>query len=153
MPRKERTIDPKVERAAYNLRVAGVSERHIYESFSVLKDRPSYRDLRASFEKSGVRYRAQATEARHRGEFLNPHKTVVTSGPEKGQAILVNQRSSEYKDRLKTTRKVDKTPEATEDLNRSFALAYMGSAGVDPDLILDDGFADSLYSIEEGEGS
>jgi hypothetical protein len=139
----DRSMDSRVEQTAYNLRVAGVSERAIYESFrSVLKEPPSYRDLRASFVRNGVATRAAATEARHSGLFVG---RLDRQGRK--------QMATEYADRLRTTKEIDRRAEAKDDLDRNYVLGYMGRAGVDPDLIDDEFFADSLYSIEEGEGS
>jgi len=69
--KKERTWsrdNPEAALAAVNLRIAGVSERRVFETFRDLLDpdfRPSYRDLRAAFADRGVLKRHSATELRH----------------------------------------------------------------------------------------
>jgi len=68
--KKERTWsrdNPEAALAAVNLRIAGVSERRVFETFRDLLEethRPSYRDLRAAFGDREVLKRHEATELR-----------------------------------------------------------------------------------------
>jgi len=143
VPKKDRTLEPKVATAAYNLRVAGMSERAVYENLrDELKENvPSYRDLRALYAERNVRYRSDAAEARRLGLYENPY-------PDQRP---INR--SFYEERLEITRRRDKTATAKDALDRNYTLGYMARAGVDPDSLEDRAMAESLESIYDGHGS
>jgi hypothetical protein len=142
MARKVRTVEPTVANAAYNLRVSGMSERAIYENFrDTLKENvPSYRDLRAVYKERQVYYRRDAAEARRLGLYENT---------EDQRAI----HRTFYTERLETTRRVDKTPNAKDALDRNYVLGMMARAGVEPDTLEDAALAESLEKIYDGLGS
>ena len=129
-------VPEEVYDAAYNLRVAGMSERAIYERLrETVTEYPSYRDLRGFWGDQGVGKRAQATVAREAGAFFG------------------SQGSANYRERLRVTREVDQTPDAKEALDRKFLLGYLARAKARVSDLSDDGLAESLASIYEGEGS
>lgn len=113
MPKKDRTLDPRVRDAAVNLRVVGMSERSVYERLrDILDTPPSYRDLRAAYSDAGVRYRHEASEARAVGRFVG--KTPPKSG------------RSEYFERWAVVREVDQTEDARDAFDRRYVLGYLG---------------------------
>lgn len=142
MPKKDRTLPPTLREAVYNLRVGGMSERAIYEGLRErLVEPPSYRDIRASLAADGVRYRSEATAARKARAFHNegdPDRPV---------------RESEYAQRLKTVKAVDKTADAKDRLDENYILGYLARAGQDPETLEDSNLRASLASIYEGQGS
>jgi hypothetical protein len=136
---KDRTLDPAVEKMIVTARVAGISERRIYESLrDDLKEPPSYRDVRAALAKNGVRYRYQATERRRKGDY------PLTVGEKQ-------MRSSKYLEKRAEVRKVDRTPDAEDKLADRFLLGYAARAGLDVDLLDDERFAESLENIYDDE--
>jgi hypothetical protein len=139
---KDRTLSKELDSSIYNMRVAGLSERSIYEGLrEYLEEPPSYRDVRASFKRQGVETRRLATEARKRGEFDNPY-------PDQRPIS-----KSDYRDRLEIVREVDRTANAKDALDRNYVLGYMARAGVDPTSVEDPALRESLESIYSGTGS
>jgi hypothetical protein len=110
-------MDPKVARAAANLRIAGVSEERIYHSFQgVLKNPPTYRELRSVWARYHVGYR------RVRGRrdiYLRYDKT--------GKLKRVKGRSA-YRKRFTA----QKTPKQQAKLAKDYALGYLIEQNVDP---------------------
>lgn len=110
-------MDPKVARAAANLRIAGVSERRIYESFqAVLKDAPSYRALRGVWRQYGVNYRT-----------VRGTKDVYLRYGKDGKLKRVKGKSA-YRERFKA----QKTPKQQAKLAKDYALGYLIEQNVDP---------------------
>lgn len=102
-----------VQVAALNLRIAGVSERRIYETLKgELKDFPSYGQLRSWFTARGVRYREDATARRHAGRYYKLSK---------GEKIVRVGGSSRYFQR----RRAQFTPRAKARLERNMAVGYL----------------------------
>ena len=65
MAKKERVLDPRIEQMANGLRAAGMRERNVYEALrEAFVKPPSYRDLRASFDRAGLRYKADVAANR-----------------------------------------------------------------------------------------
>jgi hypothetical protein len=142
--RKDRDLGGALDATIYKSRVAGLSERAIYEGLrDTLDTPPSYRDVRASLAKQGVRYKREATAARRHGRF----------GEERGEGRGGPMRESRYQARLAVTKRVDRRPEAKDDLDRKFLLGYMARSGVDAESLADPDLADSLDSIYDGFGS
>jgi hypothetical protein len=142
MAKKDRTLDPNVDTAIRTARVAGVSERRIYESLRDLLDTPpSYRDVRASFARGGLSTRHAATVARRSKEF--PETTAEA-----------RMKSTKYREKAATVREIDRRAQAQDELARNFLLGYLARAGIEPDLLVagPDG-TDALESIYEGHGS
>lgn len=150
MPKKDRTraIPAHIERAAVALRVAGMRERTIYETLREhLKEPPSYRDLRAAFARSGVRYRAQVRQARAAGRYPPPPSAAFETGRE------FPQHASDYFGKREKALRRDRKEDAEERFDRRYALGYLARAGIDADEVEDGDFLDSLESIYLGEGS
>lgn len=139
---KDRTLSPKLDRTIYNLRVSGVSERRIYEGLrDVLAEPPSYRDIRASLTKEGVRFKSEAAAARRAGRYENPP----------GGDRPMNE--SQYLDRQAETRKYDRSPDAQDVLVQNYILGQLARQGVDPDTLDDRALAERLENIYNDEGS
>lgn len=143
--KRERTLPPEMDAAIYNLRVAGVSERGIYETLrDTTETLVSYRDLRASFARTGVPTKAMATQAR---------KTAAFNNDDHSERPM---KQSDYLRRYEITRqrtRGDLRAEAKDDLDRAYTLGYLARAGVDPSVIDEKALRDSLISIYKGEGS
>lgn len=138
---KDRTLYENVRVAAVNLRIAGMSERAIYEGLrDVLAEPPSYRDLRAAFRDENVGTRSEAAARRRERAFLDA-------------GVEHPQESTKYRSQLDLALSVDKTSDAKDAFDRRFILGYLARAGTDVDLIEDEGFAESLADIYEDEGS
>lgn len=147
MPKKDRTLPREVAEAAASLRVAGMSERSIYERFrSLLAKPPSYRDLRATFDTYGVGTRAQATARRHAKEF--PEQTRELERPVK---------SSAYQARRRNNHEVypsgDDRAKADRLLDNQYAVGYLARAGLPAAALSDSDEADFFDDIYDGFGS
>lgn len=144
MASKDRTLDTAVYQAAVNLRVAGMSERAIYEGLrDVLAEPPSYRDLRVAYSTAGVRYRSEAAAARSEGRYLESR--------DEGKM-----ERSFYLSRREEVLKVDKTVDAKESFDRRYLLGYLArenlaSEAVDVENQIQ--FAESVETIYDGLGS
>jgi len=152
LPRKDRSLDPAVVSAARDLRVAGLSERAIYEGLrDALERPPSYRDLRAALDRQGVLKRSDATRARRQGDYLAERRV---KDRDTGIVYRAPMRSSNYLSRRREALKVDRTPDARERFNRRYILGYLASHQAQPELLTEtDGYFEDLESIYEGEGS
>lgn len=147
MPKKDRSLPPPVETAAVTARVAGMSERAIYERLrDTLDVVPSYRDLRAAYAKAGVLSRRQAAAARREKRFPITQPSLQAIGERQAQR-------SDYLHRLKVTREVDKSAGGKDRLDQNFILGYMVRSGVDPESVADSAVKDQLEDIYDGIGS
>lgn len=144
MPPKDRSLPRSVEVTAYNLRIAGWSERRVYENLrSSLETAPSYRDLRAVYRRENIYYRTDLTEARHHNEFLN-----LNAGDRERPM-----REGHYAERKAVALSVDRTSDAEESFDEKYALGIMRRAGIDPADLADENMSARLQSIYEGQGS
>lgn len=144
MPKKDRTLSPQIDYTVRALRVEGLSERAIYEQLRehLAADVPSYRDVRASLERAGLRYRKDAAAARK----------AVALPDDLSDAQRTIQRIH-YSDRLATLSKVDRRSGAKDDLDRAYTLGFLARSGIEPELIEDEAMRESVVSIYEGLGS
>lgn len=147
--KKDRTLSPNVERTIVSMRAIGVPERNTYETLRRnLKSPPSYRDIRAAYERAGMTTRHEATVRRRKGFLLQasePNAPLVKSfGYRDGVSKITN---SPYI--AESAR-----PLARRELDDNFFLGYGYRAGIDPDDIRDDvRLYEAMDSIEHGEGS
>lgn len=126
---------------AYGLRVAGMSERAVYESFRRnLVDAPSYRDLRRVYADAGVLSRAAALRERKAGTIgFGAHyraaQADVTRAVQKGY--------------LAESAK----PLALRVLNDHYTVGYAYRNGVPSEAFADTPNLDLIEAIEREEGS
>lgn len=150
--KKERRLEPEVERTVTALRAAGMPERSIYEGLRRnLKEAPSYRDIRAAFDRAGLKTRHEATERRRAG-------FEIAVGPEGSERM----KATHYRDKLGEIAKAVKEGylargmrgQARALLDDQFIVGYGYRAGVDVDQLKDDApILAVVEDIERGEGS
>ena len=138
MSKKVRVLDPRLEEMVNGLRAAGMRERNIYEIVrSTFRDPPSYRDLRAAFERGGLRYQKEV-RLRHasvsrryvvptvaRGGHYETTGKLATLGGEDVRTSQYREQSaanrSNFRQGLQSRRFTDKEQER---LDRNYALGY-----------------------------
>ena len=153
--KKERVLDERVERTIRGLRVAGMSERSLYEGLRRnFKEAPSYRDVRAAFERAGLRTRRDATLARR-------SKEPILLGYEGQKPVGL----THYRERLREVRLAAAANYAPAhlaegrrreraQLDDNFIVGYAHRAGVGPDDLKDDApVMEQAERIERGERS
>lgn len=128
---------PKVALAAVNLRSAGLNERRIYEQMrGMLKNNPSYRDLRAAFD------RFKSTK----GGRIRGQKGKRVTLDKRGRVKLKSIRS-EYKKRVGDL----SSPSRRGRLDRNFTVGYLIAEDVGSDDFKDRNVVEYLESeYEEG---
>jgi len=146
MPKKDRTLSPQLDYTVKALRVEGMSERAIYEQ---LREHlaadvpiPSYRDVRATLDKAGLRYRKDAEAARKRVDL-----------PDDLYEAQHRINKMHYSDRLSRLTTADKRAGAKDDLDRAYTLGFLARSGIEPDQVSDESMRESLVHIYEGVGS
>lgn len=162
MAKKDRSLPEPVERTIRTARVSGMSERAIYESLrETLDTPPSYRDVRASLSRSNLRYRSQATAARHARDYP---EAVGGERPMRESAYLERLRSAQENTRLSredakrqginADEAIASFARADKDaLDERYVLGYLARSGADPDDIADEDLRDRLIHIYDGQGS
>lgn len=149
-------VDVEVKEAIVNLRIAGVPERSIYEALrDTLDIPPSYRDIRTVFAENGVATRAQATMARRRSSDQGAERQKGEARPtyyltSAGESPIYR---THYAAKRANALEVDRTSDAREAFDRRYTLGYLARAGVQPEDVADEGVAEALSSIYDGEGS
>lgn len=134
--------NPKLVVAAVNLRTSGVSERAIFENYrKLLKDKPSYRELRAALAEKGIRTRADATQKRRKREYLKPDGTTYTADKQPHGSRYLDRRS----DRVANPR-----PEDRKKLESNTVLGRTLAVEEDPDAYEDESVVEFLESDYEG---
>jgi len=137
--KKERTLDPKLDLAINSLRIAGVPERRTYERLrEIMKNPPSYRDIRAAYARGGVTTRHDAAVKRKMGARetvtdAEGHRRsrVVATGfprfPEGSQVVF-----SRYIAETKANAKLAADPKTRADLQKitdtKFIHGYLARA-------------------------
>lgn len=123
---------PDLATAATNLWISGVSERAIFERYRALvKDPPSYREIRASFKEHGLAKRADATELRQRGQRFE----------------LSGSLSDGHESAFQKRRKVQYTEPAKARLEENMVKGYLAREVVSPETDLVEGdFQDFITS-------
>lgn len=140
---KDRTLDPAVERVIVEARKAGVSERTTYESLRDLVEQvPSYRDIRAVYEKHGLATRHEATLARR--------EETVTRADDEGRK---REYGPHYFEKRLAALEADRRPEALDEFDRKYLLGWFRREGVNPSDLADKEMAERLERMYAGLGS
>lgn len=132
--------NPKIVVAAVNLRTSGVSEKAIFKNYEkLLKDNPSYRQLRAALREKGIRTRADATQKRRAREYLKSDGTTYTADASPHGSRYLDRRS----DRIANPRPEDRAKlESNTVLGRTLAVQDDSDAYADESVVE---FLDSDY--------
>jgi hypothetical protein len=145
--KKDRSLDPRLERTITALRIAGMPERNTYESLQRnLKNAPSYRDVRAAYTRAGVTTRHEATLRRKSGEFIQT-----------GDSRPIKQ--THYREALERERDAPYADASSRAFGRRFlddqyVIGYGYRNGLNADDLSDAApILDAFEKVESSEGS
>lgn len=133
---------PKIVNAAANLRISGVSEKAIYERYrTLLKQPPTYRELRAAMKERGVGARKEATAFRQKRQYFKADGTPYTAEKHAGGSRYLERRND---------RVANPTPRSREKLVQNTIVGRTLAADPEPSDYTDERVVEFLDSEYEG---